>query len=613
MSETSLTFKNLSILVIASGFTALSGCVKNQVSESSCGSSSYCQCGTPTVTVAGTTGTGKAFILDPMNDSGNAVLSPASSTIGNFTSSVSLTNLTGLGVLKGSYVDVVTDACKMNYGARSNSNDFNFSRSDARFNEVMTYYHGNKFRSELQASSSLYPTGSFLMIANCNVTDNAYYTIGTNSAGATVPFVCMGKSKTYSATTTFSDDAEVITHEMQHGVTAAAYSATEDFNKLIYDEAGAMNEAISDFVALMQADADVVSPFKNTDFSRWALGQFFSSSLLRGAAKCPIWTPDYPTCSNYSKSSTGFSASARRVSFAYPDGLGWPYAGPSASATLKSVWTTNTGFEQIHQTSPIFTGALFDIFLDLKAASGDGPTSKRRLLRLLMETIKGLPKYSVSNPSPVTMPGFATAMIALAAGSTAGTFTAPEQTIISNDFSARGLTGIPVVVDGWASVGAGSTAAAGIYFQESTAVGVKDNRLKAGETGYIWFDIANSSANTAAAPLIKVTSSDSRVRFSNSSANPGYISSTVAFIRYGKINGSTIVTQMNNGTGVQNTGMTNSYFGGTSLYGVNSDTALLIEIASGTPGGTVVNFTVEVDPVNKQTTKSTLTFPVTLQ
>ncbi len=597
------------------GGALLFACAKNTVSDSACGSGSYCECGTPTATVAGTTGTGKIFKLDPMVDSGNSVLSPGSSTVGNFTSTTTLTNLTGLGVLKGSYVDVVTDKCVQNYGARSATNSFSYSHSDERFNEVQAYYHGNNFRSELSASGALYPSSTFLMIANCDVTDNAYYTIGQDNSGAIIPYVCLGKSSNYSATTTFSDDSAVIVHEMQHGVTGAAYSTTEDFNKLSYDEAGAMNEAISDFVGLMQADPEIVSPFKNTDFSRWALGQFFTSgTLLRGAAKCPIWSPDYPACASFSKTSTGFSAAARRVSFAYPDGLGWPYAGPAASATLKDVWTTSSGFEEIHQSAPVFTGALFDVFLALKTSTGDGPGTKRRLLRLVMETIKGLPKYSTSNPSPVTMPKFAADMNTLAGAGTAGTFSGPEQTLIANALAARGLTGIPLVADGWASVGAGTVAAPGVFFYESLAVGVADNRLKAGEKGAIWFDISNSSANTAAAPLIKVTSSDARVKFSGATQNPGYISNTVAFTRYSKINGSNIVGVMNNGTAAQNTGMTVRYFGNSStLTGVNIDTALYIEIAAGTPSGTVVNFTVVVDPVNKTSTASTLTFPVTLQ
>jgi len=332
----------------------------------------------------------------------------------------------------------------MNYGARSDTNNFSYAHSDERFNEVMTYHHGNVFRSELSASSALYPTGSFLMIANCDVNDNAYYSMGINSSGVLIPYVCMGKSTAFPTTTTFSDDSEVIVHELQHGVTGAAYSVIEDFNKFDYDEAGTMNEAISDFVALMQADAEIVAPFKNTDFSRWALGQFFGASYLRGAAKCPIWTPDYPTCANFSKTSTGFSASATRVSFAYPDGLGWPYAGPAASATLKLVTNGDathsdysSGFEEIHQAAPVFTGALFDVFLAIKASSGDGPGTKRRLLRLLMETIKGLPKYSTANPSPVTMPGFATNMLAIAAGVTAGAFTRREQTAMATALAAR--------------------------------------------------------------------------------------------------------------------------------------------------------------------------------
>src|SRR5690606_14740706 len=134
------------------------------------------------------------------------------------------------------------------------------------------------------------------------------------------------------------------------------------------------------------------------------------------AAKCPVWTADYPTCSNFSKTSTGFSAANQRVSFAYPDGLGWPYARPSSGANLGSVWyfdfdnndigSHRVYFEEIHQTAPIITGALYDAYVGMKAggAFGNAQDARRAMLKLLMETIKVLPKASAADPSPVTMP-----------------------------------------------------------------------------------------------------------------------------------------------------------------------------------------------------------------
>jgi hypothetical protein len=519
----------------------------------------------------------------------------------------------GYGTLSGTYVNVVTDACNESAGAFSASNDFRFDHSDARFAEVMNYHYGNQFRSDLVASSALYPSGSFLMIANCNVTDNAYYSQGLDAQGNLVDFVCIGTSSNYPTTSSFSDDGEVMMHELQHGTTGHAYSSVEDFNKFAYDEAGAINEALSDFTGLIQGDAEVISPFKNFEFSRWALGLLFNSSAMRGAAKCPVWTADYPTCANFSKTTTGFSESAKRISFAYPDGLGWPYAGPAAGASLSSVWTTNLGFEEIHQTAPIITGALWDIYDAIKTASGDATTTRRRMQRLVVETIKTLPHASAADPSPVTMPVLATKLLAMAATNTAGNFSGAEQTIISNALSARGLTSVPAVADGWASVGPNGVAGhSGLFFYETTAVGPANNRMHAGEKGMVFFDIANSSANTAAAPLIKVTSSDARIKFSGASKNPGYVSDTVAFTRYGKINGSNIVTQMNNGAG-PHTGITNSYFNGPGLYGVNSQTALFIEIAAGTPVGTAFTFTLQITPANMTSTPSTVIFSETMQ
>jgi hypothetical protein len=567
-----------------------------------------------TTAIAGSTGTGTVFTLDPLISSGNASLSPGSSTLGSFTSSVTLPNLLGYGVLKGTYVDVLTDKCGESYGAFSTSNNFQYAHGDDRFAEVMNYHYGNQYRADLAASSALYPSGSFKMIANCNVDDNAFYTQDYDSHGVLTDFVCIGRSTTYSSTTSFSEDGAVMMHELQHGTTGHAYSSTEDFNKFAFDEAGAVNEALSDFVGLMQSDPEVVAPFKNFEFSRWALGLLFSQSAMRGAAKCPVWTADYPTCANFSKTpASGFSESAKRISFAYPDGLGWPYAGPAAGSTLAHVWSTNLGFEEIHQTAPIITGALWDIYDSIKTSSGDEAGTRRRMQLLLMETIKTLPKASAADPSPVTMPVLATKLLAMAAAGTGGTFSGAEQTTMATLLAARGLTGIPTVADGFASVGPNGVAGhPGLFFYETVAVGVANYRMHAGESGMLWFDIANSSANTAAAPLIKVTSSDSRIKFSGVSKNPGYVSDTVAFIRYGKINGSSIVTAMNNG-GATHTGITNSYFNGSSLTGVNTSTALFIEISAGTPVGTNFNFTVDVTPANKASATSTVVFPVTLQ
>ncbi len=597
------------------GFACLfvAGCAKTTGVSSTAGLAAYCPSSVGTTPITGTSGSGKVFKLDPLVASGNATLSPGSSTLGNFTSTISLPNLLGYGVLKGAYVDVVTDKCGENYGAFSTANDFTYSHGDDRFAEVMNYHYGDQFRSDLAASSALYPTGSFLMVANCNVTDNAYYSQGLDAHGTLVDYVCIGTSSNYPTTSSFSEDGEVMMHELEHGTTGHAYSTAEDFNKFNFDEAGAVNEALSDFIGLIQGDPEVIAPFKNFEFSRWALGLLFSQSAMRGAARCPVWTADYPTCANFNKNTSGFSESAKRISFAYPDGLGWPYAGPPAGASLATVWSSNLGFEEIHQTAPIITGALWEIYDAFKTASGDETTSRRRMQRLVVETIKTLPKASAPNPSPVTMPVFATQLIAMAATATAGTFTAGEQTSIANILSARGLTGIPAVADGFASVGPNGVAGhPGLFFYETVAVGTPNNRMHAGESGMLWFDIANSSANTAAAPLIKVTSSDSRIKFSGPTKNSGYVSDTVAFVRYGKINGSGIVTAMNNGGGAH-TGITNSYFNGPSLAGVNTETALYIEIAAGTPVGTNFTYTVDITPANKTSATSTVSFPVTLQ
>src|SRR5690606_28098986 len=123
--------------------------------------------------------------------------------------------------------------------------------------------------------------------------------------------------------------------------------------------------------------------------------------------------------------------------------------------------------------------------------------------------------------------------------------TAGKKSPVTTALSDRGLTSIPAVADGWASVGTGGSNAhhQGVYFYES--VGALNKRIEAGNRGYVWFDIVNGDADTAAAPLLKVTISGAsgKVRFTTD--NLGYVSSTVAYVRYSKINGSSYVAAVN--------------------------------------------------------------------
>lgn len=586
----------------------------------------YCQPNFPTSPVTENSGLGNVFEVDPMVASGNTALSPASATFGNFSTGVTLPRLLGYGTLRGNYVKVITDRCSTDteattYGAFSTANDFQYPHGDERFAEVMNYYHGDRFRSELAAASSLYPPAAFFLIANCDVRNNAYY---SPPWGNQPPFVCMGYSSTFKSTTNFSDDSEVITHEMQHGVTGYAYSQSEDFNKLEYDEAGAINEGISDFVALMQADPGVSLPFFNHQFSRWALGQFFGVELMRGAAKCPVWTADYPVCSSYSAGMSGFSANAKRVSFSYPDGLGWPYAGPGKHVSLRSVWRTSSGFEEIHQTAPIITGALFDVYEGLVPSSLSRTDAKRRMIRFLMETVKALPKGAI-DVSPVTMPLLAKSLVSVANSGTAGPLSLAEKTMMEAKFSARGLLNMPTIANGWAEKGPAvpnipntpANEVSGIFFYE-TKLSV-NHRVQAGDNGAIWFNIRNNDANTAAAPRLRVTISNPLVRFSAASLNPGFQSPTEAYVRYGKINGTQIVAKMNDSADpILNTGMDNTYLSplvnaeGIPL-GLNIETALYIEVDPSITAGTVVNFTVEIESANEPLSTSTVIFPVKIQ
>ncbi|PJF37781.1 MAG: hypothetical protein CUN55_20330, partial [Phototrophicales bacterium] len=103
---------------------------------------------------------------------------------------------------------------------------------------------------------------------------------------------------------TIGDDAQVTLHELQHGMTVKSYSLSldEHLGELWYDEAGALNEGISDFVALVLSKEHVEAAgadFDVKEFSRWALGKYFGRDSTRGAHKCAKYSSDYPSCDHY--------------------------------------------------------------------------------------------------------------------------------------------------------------------------------------------------------------------------------------------------------------------------------------------------------------------------
>ena len=565
----------------------------------------YCTQQTPDAPITGTVGTGLTFDLDPMVSSKNQTLAPTSVNLGSYAASTPLEHLTGRGLLSGAYVDVVNGTCGGQHGAFDSSNQFNFPYGDPRFPEVMGYAYGDRFRAALDDANVLLPAHPVRVIATCNVKDNAYYSQALDSANNLVDFICLGTSSRVKGAN-FADDGEVTMHELEHATTTHAYSTTTDLNRLSYDEAGGINEGISDFMSLIFSEPLLPAGFDPKVFSRWALGSFFSRPSFRGAHRCPTYDPSFPNCDSFRTDTSGFSGAQNHISFAYPDGMGWPYATTdSGPGIVKNEFLNFTAQEEIHNTATIASGTLFEIYEGLKSSHAGDPVAARKLAsKLMVEAMMRLPKPTDANPEPVNYRTFGAALST--ATVTLG-FSADDQAAIGRTLTERGLIGAPNLESGWAGVGPGSSVNAGIrYIDVQPANGIRDEKFKPGDKGAVWFDLKNLSALTAGGISLDVTIVGSGIRFLDGNYNYGYQSDSHANIYYGKVNGSAVVAALAASDPNYSVPTDTTYFRTNPNYDVYGTTTLWVEVLpTATPGP--ITFHVTATPANGP--PATLDFP----
>jgi hypothetical protein len=534
--------------------------------------------------------------------------------LGSYVNSTTLNNLTGRGILYGAYINVVDGYCGMGPGAYSATNEFSYAYSDTKFQDVMAYKWSDSYRSALNDAGVLLPATNMYAVANCrdsSAQDNAFYTKATTTSGTVVDMVCIG----YSSTTPgaqYGDDATVVIHELQHANTGHSYSPTISLNQFYYDEAGAMNEGISDFAALIHTKPFLTGAFDPKFFSRWALQAFGSKSYARGAHRCPEYDATYPNCTGYAVGAAGFSSDSNRVSFSYPDGLGWSYPNNfTGSAIVKNAFDSYKSQEEIHNDGGIITGALYEIYEAFLSNNSNNHTyAQTKAFKLVSTALSTLGKPTASNLSPVTFRGFATELVSTANLSALGLSTADKnsvQTVLTD----RGLYGGSTLSGTWAAVGAGYSLTPGVEFIDIVHVGAQNLKLDPGETGALFFDIQNNHALTAGGVLVDVTSPDSDIQFINTSDNPGYINAQRAQVRYGKINGTGIVSALSSSNPSYQVSTSNRYFKTNPWFDYYGNTALYITLPSTATHGKTVNLSVTVTPSNGNA--QTLTFPVTIQ
>jgi hypothetical protein len=585
---------------------------------------------------AGATGRAYSFPSDPMTSSGNPNLSPVSNQLDSFKTEVQLQNLGGRGLLEGSYVEVRDGlTCKGGFHAYDESQSFLYSYGDTRFQEAMVYSQGDRYRARLAGAGALLPAEPVMIVAHCMEEDNAYFIRAQDRSGAWIKEVCLGDSVSTPGAS-YSDDANVVIHELQHANTVDTYHPTEELNRLWYDEAGALNEAVSDFFSLAHLAETVSSPFDPKLFSRWALGVFIPGYVgVRGAHRCPQYDPSYPSCGGFdSAPSQGVSAAANRVSFAYPDGLGWPYANNySSPGFLRSAFFSSRSQEQIHNNGTILSGALFEVFEAFRAnRGGDSDSAFGAAARLVSEAIRNLPKPTSTDLAPVSFREYASQLVS--AAETLG-YSAADKNALNSVLTERGLIGGTTLAAGWASVGSGLTGTPGVRILDNS-VKLKtwlaqmggnpavvpstlriNNKLDPGETVAIWFDLRNLAARSAGGILLTVTVDDADVRLLDGTANIGALLPSASFpnrtqaqVVYSKVNGTEVVTALSSSNPSLNVPTGNSYFYTNPWFDASYTTAVWLKARPETPSGKVVSLSVRLRPSNG--VEETLTFPVTI-
>ncbi len=594
---------------------------------------------------APTQGNAWAFMPDPLVSSGDSHLSPLSTQLDSYRSSVRLAHLDGSGILKGSYVQVVNGLnCDWGFGAFSPTGQFTYSQKDFRFQEAMAYYFGDIYRSQLDQVGYLQSRGSVFLVAHCEKNDNAYFARGIDSLGRWIEMVCLGDSVS-SPGAYYGDDGIVTIHELQHATTGGNYSFSEDLNQLFYDEAGALNEAVSDYMGLSFLDA-FINPSSSWDpriFSRWALGTFDpAGSHARGAHLCPTYDSHYPNCDRFPafevpSATNGYSST---MSYVYPDGLGWPFEDSRHSRDLSEIYKNTTYQEEIHNAGIILLGTLWDLYSAIKKNhSGQGEFAYKAVAQLILESIRHLPQPNlVTQHSPVHFIGLASQMVTFAGLMTG--FTSADQASIQQVLVARGLYQFPTIQSSaWADVGAGTN----MDIQESSTLGiyVADNPqllkkwllnlkkdpsilsqnqetgfnhlLDPGELVAVWFDIRNTSSLTAGGVMLTIASPDPDLEIFDDSLNRGYLSQSgwnETQIMYQKINGSAITSLLNSSGSSSSLPIGNTYFQTNPRFNASYRTAVWMKVSPTAQHGKVVHLSVEATPSNG--VASSLIIPVTI-
>ena len=185
------------------------------------------------------TGSGSVFMVNPVQSSGDQSLTDQKDSDAAVPASayatVALRNLDGSGYLSGRWANVRTNTGPAAY---STTNQFSYTRHDARFEQVMGYFWVNQAQEYLQSLGF----GTALRPVNMHAQDVRIDQYGIDNSYQTdkQDFLRFGKGGVDDA-----EDAEVIVHEYGHAVHA---SQVPRFGTSL--DAGSIGESWGDYFAV---------------------------------------------------------------------------------------------------------------------------------------------------------------------------------------------------------------------------------------------------------------------------------------------------------------------------------------------------------------------------
>ncbi|MDM5188437.1 M36 family metallopeptidase [Bacillus sp. DX4.1] len=207
-------------------------------------------------------GTGKVFLPNPVVSSGSLTglkdnNDADSAALNNQLKTVTLKGLNGTGFLVGDYVTISSKA-----NTKSTSLQFNYTRSNDSFEDVMSYYHIDTLQRYIQQIGFKNINNRSIKVnVNGTKADNSFYSPSTKA-------LTFGTGGVDDA-----EDAGIIAHEYGHSIQD---NQVPGFGNSA--EGGAMGEGFGDFLGATYEDAVSTTGYGKACIGEWDAASYSSSN-----------------------------------------------------------------------------------------------------------------------------------------------------------------------------------------------------------------------------------------------------------------------------------------------------------------------------------------------